>query len=62
MFIYIAAVLAVLLLEDVARDAARLALFGEDALTGGGAWDGEDGLSVFRVGSWESGLKVGFDF
>lgn len=45
----IAAVLAILLVEDDARDPTGLALFGGDDAAGGGARDGEDGFGVPRV-------------
>ncbi|KAM1992269.1 hypothetical protein ACFX16_008736 [Malus domestica] len=60
----VASVLAVLLLENDAGDAAGLALFGGDALAGRGAWDCEDGLGVLRVGYREGcgGFEVAVEF
>ncbi|GFZ06667.1 ribosomal protein L25/Gln-tRNA synthetase, anti-codon-binding domain-containing protein [Actinidia rufa] len=46
----VAAVLAILLLEHDAGDAAGLALLGGDGLAGGGAWDCVDGLGMFGSG------------
>ena len=54
----VAAVLAVLRLEDDARNAAGLPLLGGDALAGGIARDCEDRLVVLGVGPGES-IQVG---
>lgn len=49
----VAAVMAVLLLEDDAGDAAGLALLGGEPGAGVGAWDGEDSLRILRIGFGE---------
>lgn len=55
----VAAVLAVLLLEDDAGDAPALTLLGGDALAGAEPRDRHDGLGVLGVGPRE-GLRLRF--